>query len=140
MKEIVAIIRMNKMNQTKTALADNGIASMPAWSVKGRGRGLITRLLLEGASAGHEEAINLLGSAPKFYPKRLLSIVVPDAKVKTVVDVIIQVNQAGSAGDGKIFVLPCAEAIRVRTGERGDEALSEAVIHPATDPAKENAA
>ena len=140
MKEIIAIIRMNKMNQTKTTLADNGIASMTAWAVKGRGRGLINKMLLEGASAGHEEAINQLGSAPKFYPKRLLSIVVPDAKVKTVVDLIIQVNQTGSAGDGKILVLPCLDAVRVRTGESGDEALSEATVIPANAEAKESAA
>ena len=62
MKEILAIIRMNKMNETKRALADNGISSITARKVMGRGQGKVDYLLLKGAEEGYEEAITQLGS------------------------------------------------------------------------------
>lgn len=125
MKEVLAVIRMNKMNETKRALADAGISSLTARKVIGRGKGKVDYLLLKGAEAGYEEAINQLSPGPKLIPKRMLTIVVPDAKVKTVVETVIQVNQTGAPGDGKIFVMPVTDSIRVRTGEHGDEALDE---------------
>lgn len=125
MKEILAVIRMNKMNETKRALADAGAASMTARKVIGRGKGKVDFMLLKGAEAGYEEAINQLSPGPKLIPKRMLTIVVPDNKVKTVVDTIIKVNQTGAPGDGKIFVMPVLDAVRVRTNERGDDALDE---------------
>lgn len=125
MKEILAVIRMNKMNETKRALADAGVASMTARKVIGRGKGKVDFMLLDGAREGYEEAINQLSPGPKLIPKRMLTIVVPDDKVKTVVDTVIKVNQTGSPGDGKIFVMPVQDAVRVRTGEHGDEALDE---------------
>lgn len=125
MKEILAVIRMNKMNETKQALADAGIASITARKVMGRGVGKVDYLLLQGAQAGYEEAINQLGPGPKLIPKRLLTIVVPDEFVATVVQTITKVNQTGSPGDGKIFVMPVKDSIRVRTGETGDTALDE---------------
>lgn len=125
MKEVLAIIRMNKMNETKRALADAGVASMTARKVVGRGKGQVDYLLLHGAEKGFEEAINQLGPGPKLIPKRMLNIVVTDDKVETVVRTIIAVNQTGSPGDGKIFVSPVLDAIRVRTGEKGDEAIVE---------------
>lgn len=125
MKEILAVIRMNKMNETKRALADAGIASITARKVMGRGVGKVDYLLLQGAQAGYEEAINQLGPGPKLIPKRLLTIVVPDEFVSTVVQTITKVNQTGSPGDGKIFVMPVKDSIRVRTGETGDTALDE---------------
>jgi nitrogen regulatory protein PII 2 len=124
MKEVLAVIRMNKMNATKEALADAGIAAMTARKVVGRGQGKVDYLLLKGAEAGYEEAINQLGPGPKLIPKRLLLIVVQDKQVETVVKTIIAVNQTGNPGDGKIFVTPCADAIRVRTGETEDAALT----------------
>ena len=123
MKEIMAVIRMNKMNQTKKALADAGIPAFVAREGYGRGKGLVNQEVLEGAAAGNEEAIALLGTKGRLYPKRILSIIVPDAQVKEVVDVIISVNKTGQAGDGKIFVLPVADSVRVRTGEDGDAAI-----------------
>lgn len=125
MKEILAVIRMNKMNETKRALADAEVASMTARKVIGRGKGKVDFMLLDGAREGYEEAINQLSPGPKLIPKRMLTIVAPDDRVKTVVDTVIKVNQTGSPGDGKIFVMPVQDAVRVRTGEHGDEALDE---------------
>ena len=125
MKEIVAIIRMNRMNQTKQALADAGISSFTAHRVVGRGKGKVDYLLMKGAEAGCEEAIAQLGPGPKLIPKRLLNVVVPDDLVPSVVQTIIGVNQTGHPGDGKIFVMPVLDAFRVRTGEAGAAALDE---------------
>jgi nitrogen regulatory protein PII 2 len=128
MKEIMAVIRMNKMNQTKQALADAGVASFTACKVVGRGKGKVDYLLMRGAEAGCEEAIVQLGPGPKMIPKRLLDIVVPDDLVPTVVRTIIATNQTGHPGDGKIFVMPVSDVFRVRTGERGDAALDETLV------------
>lgn len=125
MKEILAVIRMNRMNETKRALADAGIASITARKVMGRGVGKVDYLLLQGAQAGYEEAINQLGPGPKLIPKRMLTIVVPDDFVSKVVETITRVNQTGSPGDGKIFVMPVKDSVRIRTGETGDTALDE---------------
>ncbi len=127
MKEVTAVIRMNKMNATKQALADAGIASFTARTVMGRGKGKVDYRLLQGAAEGHEEAICQLSPGPKLIPKRMLTIVVPDGLVETVVRTILDVNQTGSAGDGKVFVGPMAETYRVRTAERDDAALDETV-------------
>lgn len=123
MKEIMAVIRMNKMNQTKKALADAGIPAFVAREGYGRGKGLVNQAVLEGAAAGNEEAIALLGTKGRLYPKRIVSLVVPDAQVRQAVAVLVSVNQTGQAGDGKIFVLPVSDSIRVRTGEAGDAAI-----------------
>jgi nitrogen regulatory protein PII 2 len=126
MKEVMAIVRMNKINQTKRALAAAGISSMHAKECLGRGKGLVDLDLLKGAEQGYEEAIAQLGSSQRLIPKRMISVVVPDKLVKRVVSTVIEVNQTGKAGDGKIFVLPVDESIRIRTGEVGDETLDEA--------------
>jgi nitrogen regulatory protein PII 2 len=125
MKEIMAVIRINKMNQTKQALADAGVASFTACKVVGRGKGKVHYHLLKGAEAGCEEAIVQLGPAPKLIPKRLLNIIVPDDLVHSVVQTIIEVNKSGHPGDGKVFVLPVMDSVRVRTGENSDAALDE---------------
>jgi len=125
MKEVMAVIRMNKMNQTKVALAEAGVVSFTARRVSGRGKGMVDYLLLKGAEAGCEEAIVQLAPGPKLIPKRLLNIIVPDDLVRSVVKTIIDVNQTGHPGDGKIFVMPVSDSIRVRTGETGDAALDE---------------
>lgn len=116
---------MNKINDTKRALAENGYSQFTGRKVMGRGRGKVDASLIEGARAGSEEAMAVLGTSPKLYPKRLLTVVVPDDKVKGVVDTVIRVNQTGNAGDGKVFVMPLLDAVRVRTGETGDLALDE---------------
>ncbi len=125
MKEILAIVRMNKMNQTKRALAEVGISSITARDALGRGKGIVDVQLLEGAEKGYEEAISQLGQTQRMIPKRALIVVVPDELVDTTVQTLIKVSQTGKSGDGKIFVMPCLDAIRVRTGERGDIVLDE---------------
>lgn len=125
MKEVLAIIRMNKMNQTKRALADAGVSSLTARKVVGRGVGKVDYLLLQGAEEGVDEAIQQLGPGPKLIPKRMINMVVPDDKVDLVVKTIIKINKTGSPGDGKIFIEPMLDAIRVRTGEAGDAAIAE---------------
>lgn len=126
MKEIVAIIRINKMNLTKRRLADAGFPSFTATKVLGRGKGQVDFRLLRGAEAGAEEAIALLGQNPRLVPKRMINLMVPDDQVSLAVQTLIECNSAGQAGDGKIFVLPLHDAVRVRTGEQGDVAVDEA--------------
>jgi nitrogen regulatory protein PII 2 len=123
MKEVLAVIRMNKMNQTKRALLDADLPSFTARKVMGRGKGKVDYLLLKGAEEGYDEAINQLGPGPKLIPKRMLQLIVPDNLVDDVVDTIISVNKTGAPGDGKIFVAPVSDAIRVRTGEAGEDVL-----------------
>lgn len=125
MKEVMAIIRMNMMNVTKRALSEVGIHSMTARKVIGRGKGKVDYLLLKGAQEGYEEAINQLSPGPKMIPKRAVTIVVHDSKVELAVKTIIDANQTGAPGDGKIFVLPVFDAIRVRTAESGDIVLDD---------------
>lgn len=125
MKEVMAVIRMNKINETKKALANAGISSMNARECLGRGKGLVDFKLLEGAEKGYEEAIAQLGQAQRLIPKRMITIVVPDKMVSRVVNTIIEVNKTGKSGDGKIFVMPVFEAYKIRTGESGDGVLDD---------------
>ncbi len=121
MKEVMAVIRMNKINDTKRALNAAGISSFTATGrVQGRGKGLVDFRILHGAEDGAPEAIAQLGDGPRLVPKRLITVVVSDDWVDRTVDAIIKTNQTGSAGDGKIFVLPILEATRVRTGETAE--------------------
>lgn len=118
MKEVMAVIRMNKINETKRALNDAGITSFSATGrVLGRGKGFVDYRILQGAEEGHQEAIAQLGEGPRLVPKRLITVVVSDDWVERTVAAIIKTNQTGSCGDGKIFVLPINECTRVRTGE-----------------------
>ena len=125
MKEVMAIIRMNMMNQTKKALSDAGISSLTAREALGRGKGLVDLKLLKGAEQGYEEAISQLGQSQRLIPKRLLFIVVKDKMVEKTVKTIIKVNQTGKSGDGKIFIMPVSDSVRVRTGEKGDTTLDD---------------
>ena len=120
MKEVMAVIRMNMISKTKIALADAGISSITARDCLGRGKGLVDLKLLKGAEKGYEEAISQLGQSQRLIPKRVLFIVVPDKMVKKTVKTIIKVNQTGKSGDGKIFVVPVLDSVRVRTGEKGN--------------------
>ena len=120
MKSVMAIIRIDKMNVTKKALAEVGISSMTAsGQVFGRGKGLWDAKVMEAAKNDVPEALEHLGKEPRLRPQRALTVTVPDDKVDVVVKAIIAANQSGSHGDGKIFVLPEEEAIRVRTAETG---------------------
>jgi nitrogen regulatory protein PII 2 len=114
------------MNQTKKALGDAGISSITARDALGRGKGLVDLTLLEGAEKGYEEAIALLGQSQRLIPKRVFLVVVPDRLVDKTVKTIIGVNRTGKSGDGKVFVMPVLDSLRVRTGESGDAVLDEA--------------
>jgi nitrogen regulatory protein PII 2 len=126
MKEIMAIVRINMMNKTKKALAEAGISSVTARDALGRGKGLVDLSLLEGAEKGYEEAIAQLGQSQRLIPKRIFFVVVPDRLVHKTVQTIIGVNRTSKSGDGKIFVMPVMDSVRVRTGESGDLVLDEA--------------
>jgi nitrogen regulatory protein PII 2 len=125
MKEVVAIIRMNRINGTKRSLAQAGLPSMYARECLGRGKGLVDLDILKGAEQGYEEAVAQLGNSQRLIPKRMISLVVPDKLVKKAVEAIITVNKTGKPGDGKIFIMPVSDAVRIRTAEAGDETLDE---------------
>ena len=125
MKELIAIVRMNMMNKTKRALADAGLGSITARDALGRGKGIVDLHLLQGAELGYEEAIAQLGQSQRLIPKRALLMVVNDDLVEKAVKTIITTNRTGKSGDGMIFVMPCMEAVRVRTGERGEDTLDD---------------
>jgi nitrogen regulatory protein PII 2 len=125
MKEIFAIVRMNMMNKTKRALTEAGVISMSAREALGRGKGLVDLQLLRGAELGYEEAVSQLGQSQRLIPKRAILIVVPDKMVDLTVKTLIRANKTGKPGDGKIFVMPCMDAYRVRTGEHGDSVLDD---------------
>jgi nitrogen regulatory protein PII 2 len=123
MKEIMAVIRMNMMNKTKEALTKAGLSSFFAREAQGRGKGMVNLAILKGAQKGYEEAAELLGEKGRLYPKRVVSVVVPDNQVQKVVKTIMEINRSGKPGDGKIFVLPVFDSVRVRTGERGNKSI-----------------
>lgn len=126
MKQVLALIRINAINRTKQALVDAGFAAFTVRKVLGRGKGNVDFRVLRGAEDGHDEAIaRLKDDGPILVPKRMMTLVVPDASVPTVVAAIIKSNQTGNKGDGKIFILPVIESIRIRTGENGEAALSQ---------------
>lgn len=118
MKEVIAIIRMNKIQATKDVLAEVGYSCLTATLAYGRGKqkGLYINPMGNVKPDDKKAAI-------RFIPKRMLNIVVDDESVSEVVETIISVNRTGIIGDGRIFVCPMNEAVRIRTGERGDDAL-----------------
>ncbi len=124
MREVIAVLRMNMMNRTKKALTEAGVDAFFVHEAQGRGKGFVNPAVLQGAEKGYEEAAAILGEKGKLYPKRLLTVVVPDQEVDTVVQTIIDCNQTGKPGDGKIFVLPLGDAVRVRTGETGHKSIT----------------
>ncbi len=118
MKEVIAIIRMNKIQATKDVLAEAGYTCLTATLVYGRGKqkGLYIHPMGNVEPDDKKAAI-------RFIPKRMLNIVVDDESVPKVVELITQVNRTGMVGDGRLFVCPITDAVRIRTGERGDDAL-----------------
>ena len=112
MKRIEAIIKPFKLNEVKEALQDIGVQGMTVTEVKGCGR-----------QKGHTEIYRGSEYNVDFLPKVKLEIVVADAQLQPVVDVIIKASSTGKIGDGKIFVWPVEDAIRIRTQERGDRAI-----------------
>lgn len=123
MKEIVAIIRMNKVGVTKDVLSAAGYPAATFQKVLGRGkqRGLVGEVRVLDVDKATEMLFS--STAMEFVPKRMITTVVDDKDVERVVNIIMAVNRTGQIGDGKIFVLPVDDAIRIRTKERGFEAL-----------------
>ena len=127
MKEVCAVIRMDMISKTKAALLREGFPALSCSKVLGRGKKKVDFALIENILEGHEFTSPTVAEAysegHRLVPKRLLSIVVNDDEVRTLVDALITVNQKGHPGDGKIFVMPMVDCIRVRTGESGELAL-----------------
>ncbi|AFQ45850.1 P-II family nitrogen regulator [Desulfosporosinus meridiei] len=126
MKEIMMMIRRHQVPATKKAFEDAGFPALTIQSVEGRGK----QGGIGGWAAEVDPELNaVMGSGYRdesafhWIPKRLLTIVVQDDQVDEVVEVIIKANQTGHMGDGKIFVCPLKEVVRVRTGEVGKEAV-----------------
>ncbi len=128
MKEVMAIIRMNKVNATKAALVDAGFPAFTATKVMGRGKKALDEDLVKAMDDGpldSSEVLPLLAQGPRMMPKRLISLIVPEKEGGAVVKTIVEANQTGNPGDGKIFVMPVADVVRVRTEERGSSAIDE---------------
>lgn len=124
MKTILAILKIDTMNETKKALSDAGLPSFTATGrVFGRGKGNWEAKVMQGVRENRPEAIALLGPEPRLRPHRMITLMVPDSKVKVAVKALMDSNRTNTPGDGKIFVLPADEAISVRTGESGDIVL-----------------
>jgi nitrogen regulatory protein P-II 1 len=112
MKKIEAIIKPFKMEDVKEALAEIGIEGMTVSEVKGFGR-----------QKGHTEIYRGSEYTVDFLPKVKFEIVVADERVAKAVEAIVQAAKTGKIGDGKVFVTPVDEAIRIRTEEHGDAAV-----------------
>ena len=112
MKKIDAIIKPFKLNDVKLALNDAGIQGMTVTEVKGFGRQI-----------GHTEIYRGSEYTVDFLPKVKIELVLPDDQIHTAVEAIIKAAKTGKIGDGKVFVYPVEQAIRIRTDERGDAAV-----------------
>lgn len=122
MKEVMAFIRVNKINQTKEALATAGFPSFTCRKCLGRGKKSVDLTwvanLIENGDIPATPAAESLTESSRLIPKRFFTLIVEEAEVGKVVQTIIDVNSTGNPGDGKIFVLPTLEAYRVRDGEK----------------------
>ena len=125
MKLILFVIRIAKMNETKKALSDAGLPSFTAMGVLGRGRGRGIGPNYEQVLRDSEtkDVLKEYGPEPRLKSKRMITLIVPDDKKDLAVETIIKVNRTDNSGDGKIFVIETIDAVRVRTGERGDLVL-----------------
>lgn len=112
MKRIEAVIKPFQLSEVKEALVQAGASGMTVTEVKGFGR-----------QKGHTEQYRGAEYAVDFIPKIKIEVVVMDAKVTEIVDAIMRAARTGKIGDGKIFVLPLEEAVRIRTGERAYDAI-----------------
>ena len=112
MKMITAIIKPFKLDDVRDALAEAGVQGMTVTEVRGFGR-----------QKGHTELYRGAEYVVDFLPKLKLEIAVPDERVEAVIEAISESASSGRIGDGKIFVQPLERAVRIRTGEEGDEAL-----------------
>ena len=112
MKKIEAIIKPFKLEEVKDALAELGVEGMTVTEVKGFGR-----------QKGHTELYRGAEYVVDFLPKVKVEVVVPDEMVEAVVDAIVKAARTGKIGDGKVFVSPVEQVIRIRTGELNESAI-----------------
>lgn len=112
MKKIEAIIKPFKLEEVKDALSELGIQGMTITEVEGFGR-----------QKGHTEIYRGSEYTQNLLPKIKIEVVLPDQQVDAVLETIIKTARTGKIGDGKVFVLPVEEAVRIRTGERGHQAI-----------------
>ncbi|MEZ4394029.1 MAG: P-II family nitrogen regulator [Polyangiales bacterium] len=112
MKRVEAIIKPFKLDEVKDALAEVGVQGMTVSEVKGFGR-----------TGGRKEVYRGSAYVVDFVPKVKVEVVVHDEQVASVIDAIQRSAHTGRIGDGKIFVIPIEEIVRIRTGERGGEAI-----------------
>jgi nitrogen regulatory protein PII len=112
MKKIEAIIKPFKLDEVKEALTEIGVQGMTVTEVKGFGR-----------QKGHKEVYRGAEYLVEFVPKVKIEAVVSDALAQRAVEAIVRAAKTGTIGDGKIFVTPMSDAVRIRTGETGEGAL-----------------
>ncbi len=112
MKKVEAIIKPFKLDEVKDALGEVGIKGMTVTEVKGFGR-----------TGGKREVYRGSAYVVDFVPKVKIEVVISDALVVPVLEAIEKAAQTGRIGDGKIFVMPIEEAVRIRTGEKGEDAI-----------------
>lgn len=121
MKEVMAIIRMNMVNPTKTALANAGYPAFFCRKCLGRGKkGVDMRVaqsILESDAPMEATFGEHLSEYHRLIAKRMFTLIVDDEQVEDVVKIIIEANQTGNPGDGRIFVIPVTETFNVRTGQ-----------------------
>lgn len=112
MKKIEAIIKPHRLQDVKTALTQVGVHGMTVSEVRGFGR-----------QKGHREQYRGAEYTVDFVPKVRIEIVVADSVLESAIDAIIRSARSGEIGDGKIFVFPVESALRIRTGEKGEQAI-----------------
>ena len=112
MKQVTAIIKPFKLDEVREALAEVGVNGLTVTEVKGFGR-----------QKGHTELYRGAEYVVDFLPKIRVEMVIPDSMVDDAIEAIVKAARTGKIGDGKIFVMPVEQAIRIRTSESGDAAL-----------------
>jgi nitrogen regulatory protein P-II 1 len=112
MKQITAIIKPFKLDEVRESLADVGVTGLTVTEVKGFGR-----------QPGHTELYRGAEYVVDFLPKIKIEVVVADSQVEHVIDTIVKAAKTGKIGDGKIFVMPVEQVIRIRTGEKDEAAV-----------------
>lgn len=122
MKDIMGIIRLNKVNVTKKALAEAGFPSITFRKVLGRGKKSLDQLSQDiidenlGTTFGFSQGTRLVA-------KRFFNLIVKDEDVQEIVKIIIEANKTDTPGDGKIFIMPIEDVYRIRDGKNGEEVV-----------------
>jgi nitrogen regulatory protein P-II 1 len=111
-KQVTAIIKPFKLDEVREALAEVGVSGLTVTEVKGFGR-----------QKGHTELYRGAEYVVDFLPKIRVEVVLPDDQVEAAIEAVVKAARTGKIGDGKIFVSPVEQAIRIRTGESDEEAL-----------------